>query len=101
MGFDRYKVVVMKKAALFSGQGSQYVGMGRDLWEEFPLVRGLFQEANDALGFDLRSLCFEGPEEELRLTERTQPAIFTVIETELRINGRVNEDDFHVACSRM
>ncbi len=68
----------MKIAFVFPGQGSQYVGMGRDLWERYPVVRSLFEEASGVLGFDLASLCFEGPEEKLRLTENTQPAIFTV-----------------------
>ena len=68
----------MRIAFVFPGQGSQYVGMGRDLWERYPVVRSLFEEASEVLGFDLASLCFEGPEEKLRLTENTQPAIFTV-----------------------
>ena len=68
----------MRIAFVFPGQGSQYVGMGRDLWERYPVVRSLFEEASEVLGFDLVSLCFEGPEEKLRLTENTQPAIFTV-----------------------
>jgi [acyl-carrier-protein] S-malonyltransferase len=67
-----------KTAFLFPGQGSQSVGMGRDLATAFPLARQTFEEANDALGFDLADLCFHGPEEQLRLTEFTQPAIFTV-----------------------
>lgn len=65
-----------KAAFLFPGQGSQAVGMGRDLAENFPSARLAFEEANDALGFDLSALCFSGPEERLRLTEFTQPAIF-------------------------
>src|SRR5271170_2854423 len=67
-----------KVAFLFPGQGSQYVGMGRDFVDNFPIARQTFEEADDALGFPLSALCFEGPEEELRLTENTQPAIFTV-----------------------
>ena len=66
-----------KTALLFPGQGSQTVGMGRDLAENFPAARRVFEEADDALGFSLSSLCFHGPEEQLRLTEFTQPAIFT------------------------
>jgi [acyl-carrier-protein] S-malonyltransferase len=62
---------------LFPGQGSQSVGMGRELASAFPVAQQTFEEANDALGFDLAKLCFEGPEEQLRLTEFTQPAIFT------------------------
>src|SRR5882762_4291846 len=67
-----------KLAFLFPGQGSQAVGMGLDLYEKFPIARQTFEEADDALGFSLSKLCFEGPEEQLRLTEFTQPAIFTV-----------------------
>lgn len=63
---------------LFPGQGSQSVGMGRDLAEKFPVAKQTFEEADDALGFALSRLCFEGPEEQLKLTEFTQPAIFTV-----------------------
>jgi [acyl-carrier-protein] S-malonyltransferase len=74
-----------KTAFLFPGQGSQSVGMGRDLAENFPIARQTFDEANDALGFDLAELCFNGPEEKLRLTEFTQPAIFTVSVAALRV----------------
>lgn len=65
-------------AFLFPGQGSQAVGMGKDLFERFPLARQTFEEADEALGKKLSQLCFEGPEEQLRLTENTQPAILTV-----------------------
>jgi [acyl-carrier-protein] S-malonyltransferase len=60
---------------MFPGQGSQRVGMGRDLADAFPVARRCFEEAEDRLGFPLSRLCFEGPEEELRLTENAQPAI--------------------------
>jgi [acyl-carrier-protein] S-malonyltransferase len=66
-----------KIAFLFPGQGSQYVGMGRDFFDNFAIARQTFEEADDALGFPLSALCFDGPEDQLRLTENTQPAIFT------------------------
>jgi [acyl-carrier-protein] S-malonyltransferase len=65
-------------AFLFPGQGSQAVGMGRDLHEKFTIARQTFEEADEALGFSISKLCFEGPEDQLKLTEFTQPAIFTV-----------------------
>ena len=67
-----------KPAFLFPGQGSQSVGMGHDLFDSFPTARAVFEEADAALGFSLSKLIFDGPEEELRLTENTQPAILTV-----------------------
>ena len=68
----------MKPAFLFPGQGSQSVGMGRDLFNNFPIARAVFEEADDALGFPLSRLIFDGPEDTLKLTEHTQPAILTV-----------------------
>jgi [acyl-carrier-protein] S-malonyltransferase len=67
-----------KIAFLFPGQGSQAVGMGRDLAEHFPVAAETFAEADEALDFPLSKLIFEGPEEALKLTENTQPAILTV-----------------------
>ncbi|HEV2834910.1 MAG TPA: ACP S-malonyltransferase [Pyrinomonadaceae bacterium] len=64
--------------ALFPGQGSQAPGMGLDLAQNFPVARQVFEEADDALGFSISRLCFEGPAEELQLTENTQPAILTM-----------------------
>ena len=67
-----------KLVFLFPGQGSQSVGMGRELAEKYPIAKQTFEEADNALGFALSKLCFEGPEEQLKLTEFTQPAIFAV-----------------------
>src|SRR3954470_23127717 len=65
-------------AFLFPGQGSQAAGMGKELAELYPVARQTFQEADDALGFSISQLCFAGPDEQLKLTENTQPAILTM-----------------------
>ena len=72
-------------ALIFPGQGSQSVGMGKDLYEKYPAARQTFEEADDALGYKLSTLCFEGPEDQLRLTEITQPAILTASVAALRV----------------
>ena len=72
-------------AYLFPGQGSQHAGMGKDLADNFAVARQVFEEANDALGFDLASLCYNGPEEDLKLTANTQPAILTTSVAALRV----------------
>lgn len=64
-----------KVAFVFPGQGSQCIGMGRDFAERYSLARDHFQVAGEVLGFDIRRICFEGPEEDLRLTANTQPAL--------------------------
>ncbi|SRR5579875_2365714 len=74
----------MKIALLFPGQGSQKVGMGLQLAQQFPAAKAVFEQADDALGIRLSRLCFEGPEEELRLTANTQPAILTTSIAALR-----------------
>src|ERR1700733_1955259 len=67
-----------KTALLFAGQGAQVVGMGKDLAGKFPSAKAWFDRANAALGYDLASICFNGPEAELRKTENAQPGIFLV-----------------------
>lgn len=67
-----------KSIFLFPGQGSQYVGMGKDFYENFSIVKHIFEEAEDALNIKLKKLCFEGPESDLKLTSNTQPAVLTV-----------------------
>lgn len=74
-----------KIALIFPGQGSQNVGMGKDLADKYPVARQTFQEADDALGYKLSQLCFDGPEDQLRLTEITQPAILTASIAALRV----------------
>ena len=68
-------------AFLFPGQGSQFAGMGKSLAAEFVVARETFSEADDALGFSLSQLCFDGPDEELKKTANTQPAILAIVFT--------------------
>lgn len=75
----------MKTAFLFPGQGSQFAGMGKSLAANSEAARQAFEQADDALGFSLSKLCFEGPEENLRLTENTQPALLAVSVAALRV----------------
>ena len=82
-------------AFLFPGQGSQAVGMGKELAEKYPIARQTFEEADEALGYKLSQLCFEGPEEQLRLTEITQPAILTTSIAILRaLEGRIPKPSY-------
>ncbi|SHI81390.1 [acyl-carrier-protein] S-malonyltransferase [Geosporobacter subterraneus DSM 17957] len=64
-------------AFIFPGQGAQYVGMGKDIVEKYEIAADIFTKASNAVGYDMKKLCFEGPEEELIKTENTQPAILT------------------------
>lgn len=66
-----------KTAFIFPGQGAQYIGMGKQIAEEFPAASGIFDQATDALGIDMRKMIFEGDDETLKITENTQPAIVT------------------------
>lgn len=75
----------MKPAFTFPGQGSQYVGMGKDLFEAYQSARLVFEEASDVLKYDIGKLCFEGPESELLITSNTQPAILTASVACLRV----------------
>jgi [acyl-carrier-protein] S-malonyltransferase len=74
-----------KVAFLFPGQASQYPGMGKELAEKYPAARAVFDEADQALGFSISKMCFEGTEDELKLTANTQPAILTVSVAAFRV----------------
>ncbi len=76
----------MKRTAfIFPGQGSQYIGMGKELYENFKVAKQIFEEADDTLQFPITKICFEGPDDDLKLTENTQPAILTVSIAALKV----------------
>ena len=82
-------------AFIFPGQGSQAVGMGKELAEKYPIAARTFEEADETLGYKLSQVCFEGPEEQLKLTEITQPAILTTSIAALRVlEGRIPKPGF-------
>ncbi len=83
-------------AALFPGQGSQHVGMGKYLCENFASARQVFEEASDSIGQDLKKLCFEGPEDTLNLTHNTQPAILTTSIATLRVIAEIKDINFQI-----
>ncbi|HAN09178.1 MAG TPA: [acyl-carrier-protein] S-malonyltransferase [Clostridiales bacterium] len=81
----------MKKIAfLFAGQGAQYVGMGKELYENYPEASDVFDTANEALDIDVKTLCFNGPKEELDITKNTQPAVLTTSIAALRVLEKNN-----------
>ena len=82
MGSDGHRMV--DTAFIFPGQGAQFVGMGKDLYENFPQAKEVFDKANTILKFDLKKLCFEGPQDELSTTNNSQPAILTASIAALR-----------------
>jgi len=85
---------------MFPGQGSQYVGMGKELYVRFPEARAAFDRANDVLGFDLRKIIFDGPEETLRQTQYTQPAIFvTSVAAYAVFRSRYAADEKSLCCA--
>ena len=84
---DQSEILNLKSeiAFIFPGQGSQSAGMGKDLAANFPVAKQIFEEADEALSFSISRLCFEGPDEELQLTENTQPAILTTSVAAFRV----------------
>ncbi len=87
----------MKIAFVFPGQGSQHVGMGKDLWEHFDEVKSLYSEASSALGYDVADLSFNGPKEELNKTFRTQPSLLTASIAAYRVLSAAGIQSYVVA----
>jgi len=86
-----------KVAFVFPGQASQYQGMGRDLYDNYEQARNVFDQADQALGFDISKLCFEGPDSELQLTANTQPAILVVSVAVYRVLNKLGFQPNYVA----
>ena len=87
-----------KIAFIFPGQGSQTVGMMKEFYDNYPIVRDVFKEADEALGFSISTMCFEGPEDQLRLTYNTQPAILTCSIAAMKALSRNNEEPEKASC---
>ena len=79
---------MVKPVFIFPGQGSQYVGMGKEFYDNFPVAKETFEEANDSLGLDIKKICFEDPDSEIGLTINTQPALLTTSVAALRVLGQ-------------